>query len=106
MVRVTYVCPEGTETTVDGEPGRSVMEAALDADVDGIVGECGGNAMCATCHVYVEHPAADALPAMEPDEEEMLRATASPREVNSRLGCQLVLGSAVDGLVVRIPKEQ
>ncbi|MFC9839352.1 2Fe-2S iron-sulfur cluster-binding protein [Rhodococcus sp. NPDC127530] len=105
MVHITYVAADDAQSDVDGRPGQTVMQVAIEADIDGIVGECGGNAMCATCHVYVEQGAAE-LPAMEPDEDEMLQCTASPRQINSRLGCQIVLDDAVTGLVVRLPKEQ
>lgn len=106
MVKVTYVSPDDATTIVRCRPGQSVMQAAIEADIDGIVGECAGNAMCATCHVYVQEPAATSLPALEPDEDEMLQSTASPRETNSRLSCQIVLDDNLDGLVVRLPEEQ
>jgi 2Fe-2S ferredoxin len=90
---------DGATDVVDADPGSNVMRTAVQHGVDGIVGECGGQAMCATCHVYVREPYLDALPAMSEDEEEMLECTAAPRdERRSRLGCQLTLGHAAGGL--------
>jgi 2Fe-2S ferredoxin len=82
------------------------MHAAVTAGVDGIVGLCGGSAMCATCHVYVEERFLPALPAVSPSEDEMLDYTASPRATNSRLGCQVQLTANLDGLTVSLPDRQ
>ena len=54
MVKVIYIAADGTQTEVDGAEGASVMQTAVAHDVDGIVGECGGSMMCATCHCYVD----------------------------------------------------
>lgn len=98
---------DGTSTTVEAEPGSSVMRTALQQGVPGIVGECGGQAMCATCHVYVREPRPDTLPAMSEDEEEMLECTAAPRdEQRSRLGCQLALGGDLEEVEVDVPDTQ
>jgi 2Fe-2S ferredoxin len=86
--------------------GTSVMMAAVAQDIDGIVAECGGSLMCATCHVYVDEAFDDRLPEMSPDEDEMLEAAACERLPNSRLSCQLVLSEELDGLVVRLPETQ
>ena len=61
--------------------------------------------MCATCHVYVDQPPAD-LPDLSEDEDEMLECTASPRESESRLGCQLRAGQHFDSITVRLPERQ
>src|SRR5204862_5519746 len=53
MPRVTYIAQDGKETTLDIAEGTTVMQAAVYNGVDGIVAECGGSCMCATCHVYV-----------------------------------------------------
>ena len=82
------------------------MEAAVAANVAGIEADCGGLMTCATCHVYVREPWASQLPAPEPDEVAMLEFTASPRQANSRLSCQLVLTQALDGLTVDLPESQ
>jgi 2Fe-2S ferredoxin len=98
MPKVIYHHDSGTTDVVAADAGSNVMRAAVQNGVPGIVGECGGQAMCATCHVYVREPYIDALPEIGEDEEEMLDCTAAPRdERRSRLGCQLALGSAVEG---------
>jgi ferredoxin, 2Fe-2S len=82
------------------------MEAAVAGNVDGIEADCGGLMTCATCHVLVREPFASALPPPEPDEVAMLEFTASPRQPNSRLSCQIHLTEALDGLTVDLPPSQ
>src|SRR3954453_1566630 len=106
MPRVTYTAQDGKETTLDIEVGTSVMQAAVFKGVDGIVAECGGSCMCATCHVYVREAQLAKTPSMEPDEDAMLEGTASERRPNSRLSCQLVASPEMDGLVVYLPETQ
>ena len=53
MPKITYVDHAGTERTVEGSVGATVMETALRNNVPGIDAECGGACACATCHVYV-----------------------------------------------------
>lgn len=105
MPKITYHVGEET-ITVEATPHASVMQTAVQNDVGGIAAECGGNAMCATCHIYVEEGPVDALPEISVAEEEMLDCTVSPREINSRLSCQLPITDRLDGLVVRIADEQ
>src|SRR5437868_6707841 len=104
MPRVTYIAQDGKETTLDIAVGTSVMQAAVFNGVDGIVAECGGSCMCATCHVYVQEDQLAKTPPMQPDEDAMLEGTASPRKPNSRLSCQLVVSPEMDGLVVHLPE--
>ena len=106
MPRVTYIDTDGKETALDIAVGTSVMQAAVYNGLDGIVAECGGSCMCATCHVYVREDQLAMTPAMQPDEEAMLEGTASPRRPNSRLSCQLVVSPEMDVLVVYLPETQ
>ena len=39
---------------LESPEGVSVMQAATGAGVAGIVAECGGSVMCASCHVIVD----------------------------------------------------
>lgn len=103
MAAVTFIHPDGRRETIDAPDDESVMDAAADNDVDGLLGECGGNAMCATCHVYVLEPTVDSLPSPSIAEDGMLDTTASPRHPNSRLSCQLFLDEPA---VLEIPAEQ
>ena len=59
---------------------------------------------CSTCHVIVEPAWFDRVPAASEDEEDMLDL-AYDLQKTSRLGCQMKLTDALDGLVVRLPKD-
>ena len=106
MPAVTYVDAEGKSKTVELPVGRSVMQGALSNGISGIVGECGGNAMCATCHVYIAPSSSATLAPRSLVEEEMLEFTACERTESSRLSCQLVADSGFQGLVLQLPEEQ
>jgi ferredoxin, 2Fe-2S len=106
MPTVTYVHPDGQREAIDVAAGMSVMQGATLHGLDGIVAECGGNAMCATCHVYVEPADLHRLSPMSPDEDALLDGTASERRPNSRLSCQIVMTPELDGLVVHLPERQ
>ncbi len=106
MPTITFIHFDGTEQGVDAPEGTSAMQAAMDAGVAGIVGECGGSAMCATCHVIVDEAWAGRLPPPLLNELEMLDCTASERQPTSRLSCQIKLTAGLQGLVVRIPETQ
>jgi 2Fe-2S ferredoxin len=106
MPRVTYEPNEGPAVVVEAPVGETARNAALANNVDGIVGECGGQLMCASCHVYVDEAFLGLLPAISEEEEEMLGETASERLPNSRLSCQIRLTEELDGLILRLPPEQ
>ena len=94
------------ERVVQAKPGMTLMQAAVDHDVDGIAADCGGTLACATCHVLVEPDWLARLPPMGSDESEMLDFAAAPREPGSRLSCQITLTSGLDGLRVGLPAAQ
>ena len=106
MPKITYVHPNGAQEVLDVPVGTSVMRGAILNGVDGIVAGCGGEMMCATCHVYVEEAQLDLTPSISDDEKAMLEFTASERRPNSRLSCQLVVTPEMDGLVVHLPETQ
>ena len=106
MPDITFILPDGSEQGLEAPEGVSVMQAAGGAGIRGIVAECGGSAMCATCHVYVDEGWAARLPAPLPNELEMLECTAAERVPTSRLSCQIRMSAELDGLVVRLPERQ
>jgi 2Fe-2S ferredoxin len=106
MPTVTYVSADGRATAVEAGDGESVMQAAIANSVDGIVAECGGAMMCATCHVYVDDAWLAKVGARSDDEATMLEMAASEVTPASRLSCQIRMAPALDGLVVRLPDRQ
>ena len=105
MAHITYVEFNGTEHLVDVPEGVSLMEGALQNGVPGIDGDCGGNAACATCHVHIGAGWEDRTGAPNEMEEAMLEL-ADGRQANSRLACQILASSALEGLVVQMPETQ
>lgn len=106
MPTIVYVEPDGQRTAIQVESGANVMRTAVGHGISGIVAECGGAAMCATCHVYVDDEGADLLPPVGDVENEMLESAAAERLESSRLSCQLNVTSSIETLVVRIPDRQ
>jgi ferredoxin, 2Fe-2S len=107
MPRVTYVEFDGTPHDIEVAVGDTVMRGALNHDLPGIVGECGGGLACATCHCYVD----DAWTARvggpsSQDETDMLESTAAEVRPTSRLSCQIEISGDLDGLVVHLPDKQ
>jgi 2Fe-2S ferredoxin len=90
---------------VAADAGRSVMQAATDHLVPGILADCGGNCACATCHVYVDESWRAKLPPPSKEEREMIECALHVQE-NSRLSCQIPVTAELDGLVIRLPESQ
>lgn len=105
-MKIVYVQPDGTERSVEVPAGTSVMRGALDNGIDGIVAECGGSCMCATCHVYVDDGDVEGFAALSDDEDDMLEVAVAPRQSCSRLSCQLVSSRDDVRLRVIVPSEQ
>jgi 2Fe-2S ferredoxin len=105
MPNITYIDPDGTTRTVQGETGSTVMETAIKNGVPGIEAECGGACACATCHVYIDEAWTAVVGEPSPMEEDMLDFGYDVRP-NSRLSCQIKVTDALDGLIVRTPERQ
>jgi ferredoxin, 2Fe-2S len=100
MPTVFVTTRSGQEVTIQGQPGRSLMEVIRDAGIDDIEAICGGACACSTCHVYVDHEDLTRLAAMSDMERELLAASAP--KPGSRLACQIQMSEALAGLRVRI----
>lgn len=106
MAKITFVSADGGEVTIDAKDGDSVMQTAVANNVDGIVAECGGSMMCATCHVYVADDWQSAVGPASGDERAMLDFAASEVKETSRLSCQIAITDDLDGLRVHLPEAQ
>lgn len=106
MTRIIFVQVDGTQRDVDATDGQSVMQAAVNDLVPGIIAECGGELSCATCHVRVDEAWLDKLPPRSNSETDMLDATSEEPTHASRLACQIAITPFLNGLVVHVPRSQ
>ena len=98
---MTFVFPDGRECAVSARDGDSILDIARSENID-IEGACGGSMACATCHIIVEDHDFERLEPASDEEEDMLDLAESLAST-SRLGCQIRLSEALDGLVVHVP---
>ena len=105
MPKVTYIEASGAEHVVDAPVGLSAMEVAINNHVPGIDGDCGGQAACATCHVFVEDGWSEKVGGPSAHEAQMLELAEGAQQ-NSRLACQINFQADWEGLVLRMPAAQ
>lgn len=105
MIQITFIDHKGNQRTVDAQIGDSLMEAAVQNNIDDIYADCGGACACATCHVYIDEKHLDKVDEADEIESEML-SVIDKRNDNSRLSCQIWLTEDHDGLVVTTPESQ
>lgn len=103
MVKITVIDRQDQPHELDAptDMNLNLMELCKAYELP-VKGTCGGMALCSTCHCYVQTD--HELPDMSEDEEDMLDQ-AFFVEDNSRLGCQIPLADALDGLVVKLAPE-
>lgn len=102
MVRISFIESDGRRLDIDAEAGTTVMQAALDHGVRGLVAECGGSQVCGTCQCYIDDAWLAATGTPSEDELALISYSEHPRP-NSRLSCQVRVSAATEGMVVRLP---
>jgi len=102
MATITYIDPEGTERTVEAEPGKTLLEIAEENDIK-VGSACGGVCACSSCHCYIRE-GGDSLEEMEETEEDRLDMGFDVRPY-SRLGCQVKVPEDPEDLRVEISQE-
>jgi len=105
MPKIVFTEPGGSRREIDAPLGITLMEAARQHGVQGVVAQCGGACACATCHVYIDPAWLARLEPREDMEEGMLETAWEPRD-NSRLSCQIHITADLDGLHVTVPERQ
>jgi 2Fe-2S ferredoxin len=106
MVDIYVRDRDGNERVVTTAPGASLMEALRDAGT-GVEGICGGNCSCGTCHVFIGEDWVALLTPPSAEETDMLDAVGEvvERRPSSRLGCQIPITEALDGITLEIAPE-
>ena len=103
MPRITFIYPDESEVTIDAPVGVSILEVAHSNGID-LEGACEGSLACSTCHVIIDDEFFYDLPEASEDEEDMLDMAFGLTET-SRLGCQIIMSDALDGIRVKLPTE-
>jgi 2Fe-2S ferredoxin len=102
MPKVTFIFADGKGRDIQAKTGQTLLQVAQQNGIDEIEGACGGEMACATCHVIVDPEWYGQLPPPVHDETDMLDL-ASGLTRTSRLGCQIRLTEALNGLKVKLP---
>lgn len=102
-IKVIIIDREGAEheLVAPTDMNMNIMEVCKSYDLP-VLGECGGMAMCATCQCYLESD--HELAPQSDDELDMLDQAFYVKD-NSRLGCQIPISDAIDGIVLRLAPE-
>jgi len=101
MPKITFVTADGKEQTFEVQNGISVLEIAHKNHIS-LEGACEGSLACSTCHVIVAPEWFDKLKSASEDEEDMLDLAFGLTHT-SRLGCQIMMSDALDGIKVSLP---
>lgn len=101
-MKITFKTQADGTKTVDALPGQSLMEVALANDINDVVAECGGGAICGTCHIHIGENWLDAVGPPDDFEEDVLDSVPNVSP-SSRLACQVLLTAEFDGLEVEVP---
>jgi 2Fe-2S ferredoxin len=103
--KIVYIEADGARHIVEVPIGLSVMRGALDYGVPGILAECGGSCSCGTCRVHIDEAWSGRVGSASELEEATMEGHDDPHP-NKRLSCQILVDTALDGLVVHLPKSQ
>ena len=98
-MNITFVLKDGTKKVVAFENGQTVLQVAERNGIK-LNSNCEGFGVCGGCHVKVEN-LLDKLPEISEKEDDTLDRV-SRVGMNSRLACQVVLNSNLDGLIVKL----
>ena len=105
MPKINFKNSKGLIKTVEAKIGWSVMETALENQIPGILGECGGGCSCATCHVYVDSDLHSKISTTSEIEEETLDFVDNKVDGSSRLSCQIEVTDLLEGATFNIPDD-
>ncbi|XP_076301106.1 adrenodoxin-like protein 2, mitochondrial Ferredoxin 2 isoform X2 [Lasioglossum baleicum] len=103
-ISITFVKANGEKINAKGKEGDSILDIVVnnEIDLDGY-GACEGTLTCSTCHLIFPKEVYDTLPDKPTDEELDMLDLAYELTDTSRLGCQIIMTKALDGIEVRVP---
>lgn len=99
MPDITITTRRGAVLALSVGNGRTLMEVLREHGE--VEAACGGQCVCATCHVHVDPAWMDVIGAPAGIEVDLLDSSME-RQANSRLSCQITLSAELDGLAVTV----
>lgn len=101
-IKITFRDAQGRDIkTVEANEGDDILSIAHEYDID-LEGACERSIACSTCHVILEEDVYFQLDEPSDDENDMLDLAFGLTDT-SRLGCQVYVTKALDGMVVQLP---
>jgi len=101
-IRLNIIDKTGKKDTIEAEEGQIIREAVMDKLAPTMYGLCGGNCICATCHVYVDEETFKKLEAADENEIETMETNDIELKKNSRLSCQIKLKKEYDNITLTL----
>jgi len=103
-ITITVIDREGErhELLAPTDMAMNIMEVCKAHELP-VEGTCGGMALCASCQCYI---LSDHTLDVKSDDEEAMLAEAFNVRVTSRLGCQIRITEALDGLEIELAPEE
>ncbi|KAM9324073.1 adrenodoxin-like [Gastrophryne carolinensis] len=102
---VNFINRNGETLTATAKEGESLLDVVIrqHLNIDGF-GACEGTLACSTCHLIFDQKEFDQLSAISDEEMDMLDLAFGLTDT-SRLGCQICMTKAIDGMTVRVPRD-
>jgi 2Fe-2S ferredoxin len=105
MANIIFIKSSGELIEVEAPIGQSIMEVAINNNIDEVLAECGGSMSCATCHVRIAPEWFEKIESPTEIETELVECAIEPDEY-SRLSCQIFMRDEYEGIVVNLPASQ
>jgi len=102
LVNINWILRDGSLFTTQAKVGSNLLRVAQRYELD-IEGACEGVCACSTCHCILDMKTYESLPEPSEVEEDMLDQ-AFGLTATSRLGCQVEVTKALEGITVKLPK--
>ena len=100
LVQFNLIDRKGSKISIGAEEGTTIKDAIMDKLTPGNFALCGGNCICATCHVYIAEEDFNKLESPKEDEIETLETNDINQTKLSRLSCQIELKEVFNNITV------
>ena len=98
-MNIIFKLKDGSQKSVPFEPGQTLLQVAEKNGIK-LRSNCEGFGVCGVCHVKIEN-LSNKLPENSEKEDNTLdRVSGIDR--SSRLACQVILNSSLDGVIVKL----